>query len=368
MQSALITGLLQNRREALKALTGIGLATGVLNLDVAGAAARKKAGGALDLSNPLDNLYAFGKIWATYADKPIVAAFHGLMYARVPGKRMVPLFTYIGTGVLQAKIAENGDLLIKSRETGYFADLATGDILETWKNPFTDETVEVYHFYNDVLGGRIGQQIPKFLIGGAHQSPTLMNEGTALPNANGEYPFLLPYQQFGDDGMVSWDYAHEHINPVTPYGWPNYSTGAKTTSSEHFTFNFSRRQLDDRSEPTVRSTAGFTRLSEAWPFMRMGKAPPPVRDMTVFGRMFSHKGLNGYGDVPPKLLAYIERHAPEYLTLPADWPIRNDRVDTWNAFVMDVPPETPGYPWRWANKQRPVIAPPTTGLGARSYR
>jgi hypothetical protein len=365
MQSLLVNELLLGRRAALKVLGATALAA---TAPAALPASKRVTSRVLDLADPLDNLYAFGKIWATYDDKPIVAAFHGLMYARIPGKRLVPLFTYIGTGVLQAKIADNGDLLIKSRETGYFADLQTGEILETWKNPFTDETVEVYHFYNDVLGGRIGPEVPKFLIGGAHQSPTLMNEGSVFPNAEGKYPFLLPYQQYGDDGMVSWDYAHEHVNPVTPYGWPNYSTGAKTTSSEHFTFNFSRRQLDDRSEPTVRSTAGFTRLSEAWPFMRMGKATPAVRDMTVFGRMFSHKGLKGYGDVPPKLLAYIEKHAPDYLTLPDGWPVRNDRVDTWNAFVMDVPPETPGYAWSWANKQRPVSAPPPTGLGARSYR
>jgi hypothetical protein len=312
-------------------------------------------------------LYAFGKIWGGY-DEPIIGAFHGLMYARVPGRRMVPLFSYIGTGIIQCKIADNGDLLIKSRETGYFGDLRTGDVLETWQNPFTDETVEVYYFYNDVLGGRIGPEIPKFLIGGAHQAPTLMNEGTVFPNAEGKYPFLLPYQQYGDTGMVSWDYAHEHVNPVTPAGWPNYSTGPKTTSSEHFTFNFSRRELDDRSAATVRSTAGFTRLSESWPFMRMGRAPEPLKSLTVFGRMFSHKGLRGYDEVPQKLLAYIEKHAPDYLTLPRDWPVRNDRVDTWNAFVMDVPPETADYPWAWRGKPRPVVSPPQTGLGARSYR
>ena len=31
----------------------------------------------------------------------------------------------------------------------------------------------------------------------------------------------------------------------------------------------------------------------------------------VFGRMFSHKGLKGPGDIPPKVLAYIEKHAPD---------------------------------------------------------
>jgi hypothetical protein len=370
MHSMWVSDVLQGRRSALKSLLGAGVATtSVGSLAATGnAAGRGRRGPApLDLSSPRDNLYAFGKIWGGY-DQPVIAAYHGLMYARIPGRRLVPLFTYTGTGIILAKIADNGDLLIKSRETGYFTDLKTDEVLESWKNPFTGETVEVYHFYNDVLGGRIGQRIPKFLIGGDHQAPTLMNDGTVFPNERGEYPFVLPFHQFGDDAMMSWDYAHEHVNPVTPEGWPSYSTGATTTSSEHFTFNFSRRELDDRSLPSVRFTAGFSRLSEAWPFMRMGKAAEPLRNMTVFGRMFSHKGLSGYGDVPPKLLAYIEKNAPQYLSLPDGWPLRNDRVDTWNAFVMDVPPETPGYPWAWANKDRPVLAKPPTGSGAHSYK
>ena len=40
-------------------------------------------------------------------------------------------------------------------------------------------------------------------------------------------------------------------------------------------------------------------------------------DGSLFGRMFSHKGLKGTDDVPPKVLAYIEKNAPDFLTLPS---------------------------------------------------
>lgn len=363
MPSMFVRDLTLGRREAIGSL--VALAAGV---SAGGASAAGAKGGGLDFTNPRDNLYAFGKIWAGF-DEPVIGAFHGLMYARIPGKRLVPLFDYTGTGVMQARLEPNGDVTIKSRETGYFADLRTGEILEYWDNPFTGERCEVYHFYNDVIGGRLTDQVPKFLAGGNSESPTLMNEGTQFPNEKGEYPFLLPFRQHGDDVLLSWDYAHEYANPVTPEGWPSYSTGPKVTPSEHFTMACSRRALEDRSVPTVRMIAGFTRLSECWPFMRMGRAKDPaVRELTLFGRQFSHKGLKDLGDVPPKVLAYIEKHAPEYLTLPKDWPLTNERLETWKAFVMDVPPETPGYPWKWAGKERPVAVPPPTGLGARSYR
>lgn len=322
------------------------------------AGARAAAGsGKLDYADPVDNLYAFAKIWASF-EEPVIGGFHGLMYARIGDRRMVPVFGYTGTGILLAKFDENQDLWIKSRETGYFTDLETGEVLETWYNPFTEREVEVYHFYNDVLVGKIGKEIPRFFFGAEGDSPTLMNEGTVFPDENGRYPFILPFQQYGeDDLLLSWDYTHEYTNPVTPEGWPRSSTGPRISPSEHFTFNVSKQQLEDRDLPTVRFHAGFSRISQFWPFMEMGGTP--YADGSLFGRMFSHKGLGGYDDVPPKVLAYIEKKAPEFLELPDHWNLDNSRVETWKAYAIDVPPENSDCAWQPGNFKVP------TGRGAR---
>jgi hypothetical protein len=344
-----------NRRTALKGALALGAfaGSGAPGSAIAGAHAAKPG---LDYSDPADNLYAFGKLWASY-DEPIIGGFHGLMYARIGDKRMVPVFGYTGTGVLLAKIDENKDLWVKSRETGYFTDLETGDILETWDNPFTGKTVEVYHFYNDVLVGKIGKEIPKFFFGAEGDSPTLMNEGTVFPDKDGRYPFILPFEQYGDDMMLSWDYTHEYTNPVTREGWPRSSTGPRISPSEHFTFSMSRQELEDRDLPTARFVAGFSRISQFWPFMEMGGTP--YENGSLFGRMFSHKGLGGYDDVPPKVLAYIEKNAPDFLTLPDTWELKNDRVETWKAYALDVPPENPDYEWEASDFRVP------TGRAAR---
>jgi hypothetical protein len=346
MPSRLVADLLVDRRSTLKATLGLGLGAILGTASAADAPAAKPATprrSGLDYADPVDNLYAFGKLWAGY-DAPVIGAFHGLMYLRIPGRRMVPVFGYTGTGALLARIDENKDLWVKSRETGYFTDLRTGDILESWYNPFTEKNVPVYHFYNDVLVGKVGKEIPKFFLGVEGDSPTLMNEGSAFPDASGRYPFILPFESYGDDMMLSWDYTHDYTNPVTPEAWPRSSTGKRTTPSEHFTFNFSRREMEDRDVPAVRFTAGFTRVSECWPFMQMGGTP--FADSTLFGRMFSHKGLKGADDVPPKVRAYIEKHAPEFLTVPDGWVPDNSRVDTWKAYAQDIPPEAPGHAWK----------------------
>ena len=44
----------------------------------------------LEFSNPYDNLYAFGKIWAGY-EEPQIGGFHGLMYGRIGDARAAPL-------------------------------------------------------------------------------------------------------------------------------------------------------------------------------------------------------------------------------------------------------------------------------------
>ena len=345
MTSSFVSQLIRNRDAALNAS---------LAWDSASAPARGKRG--LDYEDPVDNLYAFGKIWAGY-DEPVIGSFHGLMYARIGNKRMVPVFGYEGTGVLLAKIDENQDLWVKSRETGFFTDLETGDVLEHWYNPFTEKTVEVFHFYNDALIGKIGKEIPKWAFGLEGDSPTLMNEGSVFPNEEGRYPFVVPFHQFGDDLMLSWDYTHEYTNPVTPEGWPRSSTGPRISPSEHFTFSLSKQELEDRDLPTTRFVAGFSRISQFWPFMEMGGTP--YANGSLFGRMFSHKGLKGTEEVRPKILAYLEKSAPDMLTLPEGWEPRNDRVETWKAYAIDVPPENPDYEWQPSSFKVP------TGRGAR---
>ena len=375
MSSLLVHDALLNRRGALSCLLGLA-AGGTLAREAAPAVSltgpsttrrRARSITPLNFDEPIDNLYAFGKIWSSL-DEPVIGAFHGLMYLRMPGKRLVPVFGFTGTGVSQARHDPKGFLDIKSRETGLFTDLRTGEILEYWDNPLTGERVEVYHFYNPLTAGRLTTQIPQFMYGSSGDSPTVMNEGSVFPDANGHYPFKLPFSQYGDDLMLQWDYAHEYTNPVKAEGWPAASTGPKITPSEHFLMYASRRELEDRERSSVRMRAGFSRLSECWPWMRMGQHP--LRGLTLFGRMHSHKGLAGTGDVPPKVLTYLQKHAPEYLTLPKGWaaiPSPNKRVETWGAYSMDVPPETAGYDWQ-ARALRPAgFAGPPTGAGRRGY-
>ncbi len=357
MSSLFVSDLMTSRRDALMGLGGAAIA-GTVGLMLPQTASAQN--GKLNLGDPKDNLYAFGKIWGGYGE-PVIGGYHGMMYGRISNKRMIPVFGYAGTGVTLCEYDPEGFLSIRSRETAFFTDLRTGEVLETWDNPFTEETVEVYHFYNHMNAGRIGTQMPRFDLGTKDDVPTLMNEGTVFPDENGEVPFLMPFQRFGDDLLLEWDYTHDYTNPVKPEGWPKASVGPRISPSEHFTFNMNYDQLVDRDVPSSRFIAGFARQSNFWPWMRMGGSG--FEDGILFARMFSHKGLQGTGDVFPQVLAYMEKHAPEFLELPDDMTEHAKRLDVTKAYVQDIPPENPDY--EWVEKRPEHISAPPTGLGSR---
>lgn len=356
MSAYLLSNIFASRRSALLgagALSAASLLPGCSQ-------AKQLTGDTLDLTDPIDNLYAFGKIWGGF-DGPVIGSFHGLMYARIGNVRMIPVFGFAGTGVLESTWDPAGRLSVRSRETAFFTDLATGEVLERWDNPFTGESVDVYHFYNHMNASSIGTVMPQFLLGESTDSPTIMNEGTVFPDPSGTTPFLMPTHRFGEDLMVSWDYTHDYTNPVTPEGWPKASVGPRITPSEHFTFSMNYDDVINRDIPSNRMIAGFSRQSNWWPWMRMGGSK--YQDGVLFGRMFSHKGLPGTGDVYPPVLRYLEKHAPEFLEMPDDLREDVNRLDVSTTYAQDVPPENPDYDW--VQKRPDTIPAPPTGLGSK---
>ena len=291
--------------------------------------------GLLDFEDPQDNLYAFGKLWATYAERPVFSAFHGLMFGMVDGQRLKPLFGYAGFGGFQARRLANGNVRLRGKETGFFTDLASGQVLEYWDNPYTGERVPVFNFLNDKIRGELSPVMPEFHFGDEEDAPTLMNDGTARRNADGSVPFILPWQRFGDSVLLSWDYTHRYRNPVTADKWPKASTGEYINPSEHFTFSTPWHELADRDNPCARFHCGFSRLSPWWPWMHMGGSGVKGG---LFGRMHSHKSNQGFDDIPREILDYAEQYHPQFLEPCTDWD-DGFPIGTWEAYARDVPPE-----------------------------
>ena len=94
-------------------------------------------------------------------------------------------------------------------------------------------------------------------------------------------------------------------------------------------------ELEDRDCLSAKYTAGFTRVSPWWPWMRMGNAGI---DGVLFGRMLSVKAAGTPEDIPSEVYEYIATHYPTYLEAPQDWD-DGAPISTWEAYARDVPPE-----------------------------
>jgi hypothetical protein len=290
----------------------------------------------LDLANsPRDNLYAFGKTWGTFSEDPVVSVFHGAMFGSVGSDRLVPLFGYAGTGVTKVRFVDDDTLQMRGKETGFFYDLKTEEIIDSWDNPYTGETVEVYHFLNDRIGGQLTTEMPKLYVGDDPEHGVHMNENIET-DATGGMPFILPWAAYGDELLLEWDYAHEYPNPVDPVRYPKSSTGPVINPSEHFVMYVSKAELEDRDKNSAHFRGGFSRISPWWPWMRMGGSA--AQDGKMIGRLHSRKTINGLDDIPPKLLARTMKQVPDYLEAPKDWDM-GPILSSWEAYARDTAPE-----------------------------
>jgi len=329
-----------SRRSAL--LGGLGMGAAALgaglglnsNAAEAAAAAQSRNLKPLDLDDAKENVYAFTKLWFGLGE-PVFGAYHGVQYALIGKNRLKAVFGYAGGGHMQRKILDNGHARIRGKEVGVFTDLATGEVLDEWKNPWTGEVIKPFNFFNPNVRGEIGTDMPKFQFGTDEDEATVMNEADTLNADSGEIPFILPWQRFGDQYTLAWDYAHEYTNPVTADKWPKASTGPRINPSEHFVFYTPQNIMDDRDAPSAPFQSGFFRQGPWWPWMLMGGSGV---EGTLIGRMHSYKITGTIADYPRKILDYVEKHYPEYFTPADDW---NDGfpMGTWEAYARDVPPE-----------------------------
>jgi len=337
-----------SRRSILGGLAGAG---GAMAAAPALAAAAGRTGSSrirpLDIEDPRENLYGFAKMWGTIGPKAVKSGYYGVQYAIVGSKRAQPLFGYYGFGNNRNIILPDGSVKVLGKECGYFTDLATGEIIDEWQNPWTGEKVEVFPFLNDRWRGTLGLEQMVFKVG---DGETLNNDMGKGASARGE-PFRLPWNRVGDQYLLSWDYAHEYTNPVTPEGWPKASSGRIANPSEHFCLCTPADEIDDRSLASARFHAGFTRQGPWWPWMKMGQSGV---NGVLMGRMHSYKITGTEEDIPKVVLKRVERDRPDLLEEPTDGPDEGVR-GTLEAYAEDVPPEVAGYVSPLAAKRKAML-------------
>lgn len=274
------------------------------------AAAALVAGGAaaqgrmLDLNNSADALQMFRKIQCSTVDgQPVFYHWSGRVYSRVEGEPDRHLWNIEGMNVRQCATVNDPErgrgTRMVSRELMFYLDPATGEIVDTWKNPWTGAENRVFHVANDPVN-----QPPIFESG---------RDGRG---------YRLPLRV--EDGRVFWNievplfYANPLGGDFQTYAGNHYH------AMEIFNFIASERDLRDPRTREVNAAVSWVRIAPWLPFMEMGSRPG-LMVFNATGQKVAYEAL------PAVVRARLERDYPAYRTPP---PIDDARPNatTWTEF------------------------------------
>lgn len=245
---------------------------------------------ALDLDDPETNFMALLKLRADLAGGDCLSAFPGEVWAMVPQEGNRRCFKTFGIGASRIEEVDEG-YRIYSREVLYYLDPDSGEILETWKNPWLGgREVEVFHIANDPVNGVFARQGHPVL------SP----------------PF--PYVAYGDDVVFQWNFYIFKPAELSRSEYPLYSSGDKDQHAELWGIKGRKSEILDPSVTSASCVMSWTRIADWLPWMEMG-ANPGVMSF----HSHSFKLMNGVADLPRYILDYTEKNYPKYLEAPKEW-------------------------------------------------
>jgi hypothetical protein len=244
---------------------------------------------ALDLSRADDFLAAVLKLRGSVDDRLCMGWVIGTRYAVIDHAAIPMMGILAGTFSRYRKIRDDA-YAARSIEVAYFTDLATGKLLETWKNPVTGKTVEV----------------PQIRMGPA--SLIVTARGLEVERPSGEAAGMELRHRFepavtrGDDVWIT-----EIINVD---GQPSRPGAKEFVYNEMSTYHGKLSALADPRQATVPTSVNFHGLVTWRPWMGFGDLP-------------GHTTAHGAGtraarieDMPEYYLELTERYHADVLNDP----------------------------------------------------
>jgi hypothetical protein len=204
----------------------------------------------LDLSNPDDAVKADRKIASSLKDgEECVYYWEGNVYTRIAGEKDRLLFHYWGMNIRTSQgfqdSAKGYGYRHVSRELLIYLDPKTGEVVRTWKNPWTNEDVEVIHVANDPVNGR------------------------GVTWAKGDKgPYKFRGQELEGKFMQTSEVPLFYENPLAG-DYQDY-VGGTYHAMEIFNFIVDKDELLDASKNAAYPVIAWSRVSKFLPWLKMG--------------------------------------------------------------------------------------------------
>jgi len=258
----------------------------------------------LNPENAADTLQIVRKIYCSTEDNtPIVYSWNGKALSRKQGEKDVHLFDVEGMNIRQCGEIEKEDgtkgFHLVSREILLYLDKDTGEVLKTWENPWTDETVEVMHVANDPVNFKMYE----------------VGRGGKPAKWQGEMHGNFWWQRNTVPLWYPSPLASKYEKEI----------GGTYHSTELFNFFGNVDELLDPSTTGVEATVGWSRFSDWLPWMNMNGRE---------GMLYMHTAgskLASYDDLSETMKTEIAQSYPEYSAPP---PVGDDRknMTSWEYY------------------------------------
>jgi len=257
----------------------------------------------LDLDNPIDNLTAFVKVRGSLRDgEEVIYYANGKIYGFVEGERDKPLMAFEMYNIGRTnKTGENSYELL-TREVLLYTDLKTGEVLEHFDNPYTEEKVEVFHVWNDPVN-------QKFVLEGKYGK------------------WGVNHNKYGDDLIcMNADVFLAYPSALKVEEFPENSQSDLYEAAELFQFFFSEKEMNNSDMPSIDCSISWTRIGPWLPWLNMGQ-----RQGNMVYQGAGYKLMEkDYDKMPALLRNYVAATKPEYRHAPEEFSGPNET--SWTYF------------------------------------
>ena len=249
----------------------------------------------------------FIRIRGDLSGKDAVYYWSGTVYSFIPEEEPVPLFKFEGFNIAKTVVTPEGCQLL-TREAAFFEDIFSGEILNTWTNPFTEKEIPVVHIWNDPVNQDIG--FPEEYLPHIRQ--------------------ILPSSDWGEMRCYNMDIFPYYQSPLPREQYPEFSQNDMYQSGEFFQFYAEREDLAKKKLKSVPAFITWSRISPWMPFMMMGDRPGNL--------LFVCRGMKlkkGFAGLPKHIKEYVKANKPEFMAPPSEWTEPNETSWTYFKKLMD---------------------------------
>ncbi len=219
----------------------------------------------------------------------------GSIYAFVPNEPKKRLFKIVGMSVSRCILDRDSSWDFTSRELTYYLDPSTGEILNKWENPWTEEILPVMHVANNPVQGHF--------------------KGNFSAEVDGDITTFV------------FDIFPTYPNPLAEdVRFIGYSPNPTYQASELFKLTVPTEDLLNSEKTSVsRLFLSWDRIGPWLPWMKMGNRAGHL--------IYSARGrkVNSFTDLPQLLQDEINNRVPLYKNAPKS-SLDQEDMTSWTYF------------------------------------